>query len=161
MPTSATGTERPDAMKREAGFSLIEMMVALVVMSLAAGLVMMNAGAPSGRLADETDALIRNLSAARDMALVENRLVTVEIGENGYETRVMRRVGGVETTTQVDWREGTSISTADGRLPALVTFDSVGLAEAAEVTLFRDGAQDGVFVETSGRIGRLSDDGQK
>jgi type II secretion system protein H len=148
-------------MKREAGFSLIEMMVALVVMSLAAGLVVMNAGAPSGRLADETDALIRNLSAARDMALVENRIVTVEIDEHGYATRVMRRIGGVETTTQVDWRKGTSVATSDGRLPALVMFDSVGLAEAAEVVLFRDGAKDGVFVATSGRIGRLSDASQK
>ena len=80
-------------MRREAGFSLIEMMVVLAIVSLAAGLVVVNAPGPSGQLANETDRLIRSLVAARDLALVENRTVMVEVTETGYATRVASRLG--------------------------------------------------------------------
>jgi len=147
-------------MRRDAGFSLIEMLAALAIMALAAGLVVMSIPNPSGRLADETDELIRNLVAARDLALVENRTVTVEIGETGYETRIARRLGPPETRTQVNWRPDTSVAMGDGRLPAAILFDSVGLTESAAITLFRDGRKDGVAIDASGRIGRLADDRQ-
>jgi general secretion pathway protein H len=147
-------------MRREAGFSLIEMLVALAIMALAAGLVVMTAPGPSGRLADETDALIRSLATARDLALVENRAVTVEITETGYETRIARRLGAPETRASVNWRADTTVAIGDGRLPTAVTFDSIGLTEPVRITLFRDGAKDGVILDGSGRIGRLFDDRQ-
>lgn len=147
-------------MRRDAGFSLIEMLAALAIMALAAGLVVMSIPNPSGRLADETDELIRNLVAARDLALVENRTVTFEIGETGYETRIARRLGPAETRAQVDWRPDTSVAMDDGRLPAAILFDSVGLTEPAAITLFRNGRKDGVLIDASGRIGRLADDRQ-
>jgi type II secretion system protein H len=145
-------------MRRNAGFSLIEMLVAITIMSLAAGLVVMTAPGPSRQLAQETDALIRSLATARDLALVENRVVTVEIGDAGYETWVMRRLTGPEVTGRTAWSDGTSVATADGRLPALIVFDPVGLAEPTQVTLFREGARDGVVVAGSGKIGRLDHD---
>jgi len=147
-------------MRRDAGFSLIEMLAALAIMALAAGLVVMSIPNPSGRLADETDELIRNLVAARDLALVENRTVTFEIGETGYKTRIARRLGPAETRAQVDWRPDTSVAMDDGRLPAAILFDSVGLTEPAAITLFRTGSKDGVLIDASGRIGRLADDRQ-
>ncbi len=145
-------------MRRDAGFSLIEMLAALAIMALAAGLVAMSIPNPSGRLADETDDLIRNLVAARDLALVENRMVMVEIGETGYETRIVRRLGSPETRAQVSWRPETSVAMGDGRLPAAILFDSVGLTEPATITLFRKNRKDGVVIDGSGRIGRLADD---
>jgi general secretion pathway protein H len=144
-------------MRREDGFSLIEMLVAVAIMSLAAGLVVMTAPGPSQQLAHETDGLIRSLVAARDLALVENRVVTVQIGEAGYETRVVRRLRGLETTGKTAWSNGTTVATADGRLPALIVFDPIGLAEPAHVTLFRERARDGVVIAGSGQIGRLND----
>ena len=147
-------------MRREAGFSLIEVMVTLAVVSLAAGLIVMNAPGPSGRLADETDSLIRSLTAARDLALVENRVVTVEINDAGYQTRIVRKLRGPEADRLTPWRDGTTVATGDGRLPAVIVFDPVGLAEPATITLFRDGAKDGAYVAPSGRIGRLGDDRQ-
>lgn len=145
-------------MRRDAGFSLIEMMVALAIMSLAAGLVVMSAPSASGRLADETDQLIRSLVTARDLALIENRAVMMEITETGYQMRVVRRLGQPEVHGPVDWRPDTSVAMGDGRLPATIVFDSVGLTEPTQITLFRGSARDGVIVDSSGRIGRLADE---
>lgn len=147
-------------MRRDAGFSLIEMLAALAIMALAAGLVVMSLPNASGRLADETDELIRSLVAARDLALIENRTVTFEVGETGYEMRIASRLGPPETRAKVSWRADTSVAVGDGRLPAAILFDSVGLTEPAEIILFRNGLKDGVVIDASGRIGRLADDQQ-
>jgi|LauGreSuBDMM15SN_2_FD.fasta_scaffold70650_3 general secretion pathway protein H len=142
-------------MRREAGFSLIEMMVVLAIVSLAAGLVVVSAPGPSGQLANETDRLIRSLVAARDLALIENRNVMVEVSETGYATRVASRLGPAREVEITLWNERTTVAAGDGRLPAVVVFDPVGLAEPASFTLFNEGAKDGVAIAPSGRIGRL------
>jgi general secretion pathway protein H len=147
-------------MSREAGFSLIEMLVVVAIISLAAGVAVISAPGPSGQLAQETDRLIRSLVAARDLALIENRTVTVELSETGYVTRVATRSGPAREVEAARWGDGTTIATRDNRLPAMVTFDPIGLAEPASFTLFRDGAKDGVAVDPSGDIRRLDDDRQ-
>lgn len=144
-------------MRRDAGFSLIEMMVVLAIVSLAAGVVVMSAPGPSGQLAQETDRLIRSLASARDLALLRNRSVIVELSEAGYETRISGPVGEQQPVEQIRWSDSTTVGTKDGRLPAMIVFDSVGLAEPAQLSLFRDGARDGVVVEASGEIRRLDD----
>ncbi len=144
-------------MRREAGFSLIEMMVVLAIVSLAAGLVVVNAPGPSGQLANETDRLIRSLAAARDLALVENRTVMVEVTETGYATRVASQLGPAREVEMTSWNEQTTVAAGDGRLPAIIVFDPVGLAEPASFTLFNEDAKDGVVIAPSGRIARLDE----
>ena len=144
-------------MRREAGFSLIERMVVLAIVSLAAGLVVVNAPGPSGQLANETDRLIRSLVAARDLALVENRTVMVEVTETGYATRVASRLGSAREVEMTPWNERTTVAAGDGRLPAIIVFDPVGLAEPASFTLFNEDAKDGVVIAPSGRIARLDE----
>ena len=144
-------------MGREAGFSLIEMMVVLAIVSLAAGLVVVNAPGPSGQLANETDRLIRSLVAARDLALIENRTVMVEVTETGYATRVASRLGSAREVEMTPWNERTTVAAGDGRLPAIIVFDPVGLAEPASFTLFNEDAKDGVVIAPSGRIARLDE----
>jgi type II secretion system protein H len=145
-------------MRRDGGFSLIEMMVVLATVSLAAGLVVVNAPGRSGQLAQETDSLIRSLVAARDMALIENRTVMLEISEAGYATHITGRIGPPRAVERAQWNDGTTIAAADGRLPAIIAFDPVGLAEPASFTLFNGGSRDGVVIDLSGRIARLGDD---
>jgi len=144
-------------MRREAGFSLIETMVVLAIVSLAAGLVVVSVPGPSGQLSQETDRLIRILVAARDLALIENRTVTVEVSETGYATRVASRIGPVREVEMAAWNEQTTVAAADGRLPAIIAFDPMGLAEPTAFTLFDAGAQDGVVIDASGRIARLGE----
>lgn len=144
-------------MHREAGFSLIEMMVVLAIVSLATGLVIISAPGPSRQLTHETDRLIRSLVAARDLALIENRTVTVEISETGYATRVASRIGPAREIEMTPWSEQTTVAADDGRLPAIVTFDPMGLAEPASFTLFNGDAKDGIVIDPSGRMTRLSE----
>ncbi len=144
-------------MRREAGFSLIEMMVVLAIVSLAAGLVVVSAPGPSGQLAQETDRLIRGLVAARDLALIENRTVIVEVSETGYAMRVASRIGPVREVEVTLWNERTTVASADGRMPAVIAFDPVGITEPASFTLFNEGAKDGVVIDPSGRISRLGE----
>lgn len=147
-------------MRRETGFSLIEMMVVLAIISLAAGLVVVNMPGRSGQLSQETDALIRSIVAARDLALIENRTVMVEVSETGYATRVASRLGAPRDVDTAQWSEGTTVTAVDGRLPAIIAFDPVGLTEPASFILFNGAARDGVVIDPSGRIARLSDDSQ-
>ena len=142
-------------MRGEEGFSLIELLVALTVMSLATGLVILT-GTTQNRLAAETDRFVASLAAARDQALIENRVVTVEISEDGYQARVHSRLmpATLPIAPQI-WEQGTSIAVEDGRLPALLTFDSVGLSEPTQLTLYRDGVTERVAVDASGEIRRI------
>jgi len=147
-------------MRGQEGFSLIEMLVALTVMALVTGLVMFTGPAAGGSLGAETDRFIASLSSARDLALIESRIVTVEISEAGYETRVRSRLMAATPAAPLEnWSEGTTVATADGRLPALLTFDPVGLTEPALFTLYRDGAMVRVSVDVAGEIRRVSDGG--
>lgn len=144
-------------MHREAGFSLIEMMVVLTIMALTATLVMLSAPGGSNSLAADTDRLLADLSAARDLAVIENRNVTVEISEQGYQTRVLSRLGPGAVSQSVAWPDGTTVGAPDGRLPAIVMFDPIGLSAPAAFTLYRHGHADGVEIGASGEIRRLAD----
>lgn len=144
-------------MRGQDGFSLIEMLVALTVMALVTGLVIVTGHASGGSLAAETDRFISSLATARDLALIESRVVTVEISESGYSTGVQSRHFSTGTSPAPEsWSKGTTVATGDGRLPALLRFDPVGLTEPATVTLYRDGAIQSVTVGPSGEITRAS-----
>lgn len=145
-------------MRGQAGFSLIEMLVALTVMALVTGLVIVTGPAAGGSLAAETDRFIVSLATARDLALIESRVVTVEVSEEGYATRVRSRlIASTTAAPRESWNKGTTVAAADGRLPALLTFDPVGLTEPMTFTLYRDGAMQRVAIDPSGEIRRTAD----
>jgi general secretion pathway protein H len=144
-------------MSRQAGFSLIEVMVALTIMALAAGAVVMTVGSPGGSLATQTDRLIASLVAARDNALTANRMVSVEIGEGGYQTIVHSQVSFPRVMPFQAWADGVSVTTDHGAASVMITFDPVGLAQGAQVALTRGGMTDGIVVLASGEIRRQDD----
>lgn len=144
-------------MRRDAGFSLIEMMVALTIMALAAGAVIMSVGSPGGTLAAQTDRLIASLAAARDQALIANRTVSVEISEAGYRTIIHSQVAPPTISEVETWAEDVSVTMPESAMPAMVTFDPVGLAVGAQIDLKRGAASDGVIVLASGQIRRPGD----
>lgn len=146
-------------MRGEDGFSLIEMLVALAVMGLVTGLVIFTGPAAGGSLGAETDRFIVSLADARDLALIESRVVTMEVSESGYTTTVHSRLGpATAPAAPQTWSSGTTVATVDGRLPALLTFDPVGLTEPATFTLYRDGVSQTVAIDPSGAIRRVSGD---
>lgn len=144
-------------MQHQAGFSLIEMMVALTVMALAAGLVVMTVGAPGGGVSAQTDRLIAGLQAARDRALSSNRHVSVEITAAGFRT-ITHALSAAPDIAQLEaWPEGLSVSSPGKDLPLMFRFDPIGLAEGGVIELMQGAARDGLSVETSGSIRRLDD----
>lgn len=147
-------------MRRESGFSLIEVMVALTIMALAAGAVVMTVGSPGGTLAAQTDRLIASLAAARDSALAANRTVSVEISDAGYRTITHSQIAPPRITEMEAWGDGVSIG-VNGAMPAIVTFDPVGLTDGAEIELRRGERRDGVIVLASGQIRRPGDASEK
>lgn len=144
-------------MRRDAGFSIIEMMVALTIIALAAGAVIMSVGSPGGTLAAQTDRLIASLAAARDQALIANRTVSVEISEAGYRTIIHSQVAPPTISEVETWAEGVFVTMPESAMPAMVTFDPVGLAVGAQIYLKRGAASDGVIVLASGQIRRPGD----
>src|SRR6185503_13288799 len=70
---------------RTKGFTLVELMVVLVIIGLAAAAVVIAVPEPGGSLAGEAERFAARVKAARDTAILESRAMAVQIGRGGYE----------------------------------------------------------------------------
>jgi len=117
--------------RREAGFTLVELMVVLVIIGLAAAAVVMTMPEEGGSLRGEAVRFAARVKAARDEAILGARTVAVAVGPGGY--RVSRReAGGWRGTADYEWAERTR-----PEAEATLRFDATGLAEPAVVILRR------------------------
>ncbi|HYI49768.1 MAG TPA: GspH/FimT family pseudopilin [Allosphingosinicella sp.] len=132
------------------GFTLIELMVVLVILGLAATAVVLTMPEPGGSLAGEADRFAARAKAARDTAILESRAVAVQVGRGGYE--VARRLEGAwRTEARYEWAERTAPDLAGGA-PASIRFDSTGSAEPARVVLRRGDDQAVIDVTGDGNV---------
>jgi len=137
------------------GFTLVELMVVVTVIGLAAGVAVLAMPDPRGRVADEAARFAVRVRAAHDLAIVEATPVSLWVTGGGYGFD--RRVAGrwtpmADKPLRVErWAEGTA-----ARLPApqlRVTFDPTGLADRpAEVRLERGGQAAGVAIGGDGSV---------
>jgi len=144
-----------DAKRRgEKGFTLVELMVVLVIVGLAAAAVVLAMPAPGGSLETEAERFAARAKAARDQAIVEARPAGLAIGPGGYE--VSRRVGGQwRVIAHYDWIAGTRAAAA-GTFAGRTRFDATGTADPLNVTLHRGDRQVAVAIGNDGtvRVGR-------
>lgn len=148
-PTSATGAD-----PRRAGFTLTEVMVALVIVGLAATAVVM--AIPDGRLtlAQEGERFAARLRRAQEEAVLTNRPVEVAFDRAGYRFRA--RQGAAWAPLQdgpfkpIAWEPATQLSVSGDT--ARVAFDPTGLATPIAVTLTRQSATAVITVDPAGNV---------
>lgn len=134
----------------QGGFTLIELMVVLVIIGLAASVVVLAMPDPGGSLQSEAERFAARAKAARDTAIVESRPALLRIDAEGY--RVARRVGGSWRPAESHgWVEGTEVE-AGGAEGPLTRFDSTGLAVPLGVTLRRRARRVEVRIDADGSI---------
>jgi general secretion pathway protein H len=152
MRTSATGARA----HAEAGFTLIEVMVTLLILGLIAGAVALTVPDGRPRLSDETERLAARLTRAREEAVLTNRGVDVAISPQGYGFRVLSKGAWAplrEAPFQDGvWGEGLTVKleSADGR--GSVRFDPTGMAGPARVVLRQGPDRMEVTVDEAGDV---------
>ena len=149
MLTSETGVR--------SGFTLVELLMVVAIIGLAAGAVVLSVPDPRPSVAQDAERFAARLSRARDEAILSNRPVAVETTPAGYAFTVFDGAAwsplsdgpfGPET-----WQPGTTLAPSE---PVRLVFDPTGVAEPATVTLTRDGRRRTVTVDGAGEV-RLDD----
>jgi general secretion pathway protein H len=163
MRTSATG--RADAVlhpiargaegdRARQGFTLVELLMTVAILGLAAGAVVLSMPDPRPGVGDEAERFAARLIAARDEAVLANRPVAVEVTAKGY---ALSAFDGATWSPLAEgplrgeaWLEGSIMKTDPD--PARIVFDPTGAADAATVTLARDGRALTIVVDGAGQV---------
>ena len=155
MPTSTETIERPD----ERGFTLVELMVVLAIMALAATAVVLTIPGEERTVRSEADRLAARLAAARDVAVIEGRSVSVSFAPSGYGFE--RRIEGNwqplpgRAFERRNWPGGVRFVAGDGQAVTRVLFDRIGTSSTPQAIVLAGGdAREIVRISAMGEVSR-------
>jgi len=144
---------------RPNGFTLVELMVVLAILGLAATAVVLTIPGEERSVRSEADRLAARLAAARDVAVVEGRSVAVNFAPSGYGFE--RRIAGEwpplpgRAFEQRNWPSGVHFVAANGQGGARVLFDRVGTSPTPQAIVLAGGdAREAVRVSATGEVSR-------
>lgn len=148
----------------ERGFTLVELMVVLLILGLAATAVVL-AARPANSAASDAARLAARVAAARDLAVTANRPIGLWVGRSGYgfdawvggdwqplrRSPFEQRQWPGETIVETGGLAGRAAASADGT--ARVTFDNLGLPDAtASIAIARSGSRATVAIAGDGGV---------
>ena len=141
------------------GFTLVELMVVLAIMALAATAVVLTIPGEERAVRSEADRLAARLAAARDIAVIEGRSVAVSFAPSGYGFE--RRIAGEwqplpgRAFEQRNWPSDVRFAAGNGQGAARVLFDRVGISPTPQVVVLTGGdAREIVRVSATGEVSR-------
>jgi len=141
------------AQKRE-GFTLVELMMTMVILGLAAGAIILTMPDPRPPVGAEAERFAARLVRAREESILSNRPVAVEAAASGY---AFAAFDGVRWSPLVEgpfgsesWQDGTTVTAAG--MPMRVVFDPTGLADPARITLSREARAVVIVVDGAGEV---------
>ncbi len=143
-PTSEIGVRR--------GFTLVELLMVVAIIGLAAGAVVLSVPDPRPSVAGDAERFAARLSRAREEAILANRPVAVEATSAGYG---FTSFDGAAWSVLDEgpfgpeiWTAGTTLAPSQVR----IVFDPTGVAEPAALTLTRDHNSRTVAVDGAGEV---------
>lgn len=150
-PTSETG--RPDQRAARAGFTLVELLMTVAIIGLAAGAVVLSVPDARPSVAEDAERFAARLSRAREEAVLSNRPVAVEATAAGYRFSVFDGADWRPLTEgpfgPEPWSEDLSVSPTGA---VRVVFDPTGVAEPTALTLSRYGKSARVEIDGAGEV---------
>lgn len=159
MPISAAGNLK--RAPRDAGFSLVEAMVTLVIIGLMASTVMLLAPSPDRETRALAEHFASRIAVASEEAIVVNRPMALVMTREGYgfarldERGWMRVVDGSALAFRA-WPDGVEYRVAEAadtetETERVVRFDAMGQATPARIVLTRAGSEWEITVNSEGR----------
>ena len=141
------------------GFTLVELMVVLAIMALAATAVILTIPGEERTVRSEADRLAARLAAARDIAVIEGRSVAVHFAPSGYGFE--RRIGGNwqplpgRAFERRNWPGGVRFVAGDGQAVTRVLFDRIGTSSTPQAIVLAGGdAREIVRISAMGEVSR-------
>lgn len=138
------------------GFTLIELMIVITIIGLASAAAVLAVPDPRGRVRDEAARFAARVDAARDVAIIEGKPVSLWVTTGGYgfdERRGGRWVPMSDKPFLVEqWKEGTRVRLPNGEERARLTFDVTGFAEQGlSLSIERESSRVSATINASGR----------
>lgn len=153
MPTSVIPSKADP--RREAGFTLVELMVVLAVMGLLAGVAVWRWPGGSRQVRADAVALSSRIAAARNQAIISGQPLALEVDNAGYRF-VQRGEQGWRPVAETALRErrwSNGVRPAGSATSARLGFDSVGLPDRPlEITLVGSNATARVEIAADGEV---------
>ena len=153
MPISPAGSKL--TRDREAGFTLVELMIVITIIGLASAAAVLAIPDPRGRLIDEAERFAARTRVAQQSAIVEGRSVSVWVSGGGYgfDRRAQGQWQSISEKPMTVSRWGSGIRPVLTGDRDRVVFDSTGLADRSmDVKLMRDGDSATVRIGNDGLV---------
>lgn len=138
--TSATGTCDAPPRRRAAGFTLVELVVVIAIIGIAAAAVVLSLPGDGDDVRRSAQRLAAHMNAARDAAILSGRPVQVMPAAQGWQAAGQPAVRLPAGQRLISEPEGAII------------FDPTGLASPARLTVRQDSASASVTISAAGAV---------